>query len=186
VSEIEGAPSGERLPLRVVLETLAHLATTVGIFLLIYQLNSDASYKRSDRSLTLVDEYTAGRVSEYRAALLKPWLERADELEIIRRAGGARQEEVDALVELTLEAHDAKHPEDRIDLAVHELGSFFDRVQLCISSSVCDRRIALDYFRGPAVQYHCLYGPVLAKQAVTLGTPELGTGLARLRGASKC
>jgi hypothetical protein len=179
-----GPPEGRRM--RSLLETLSYVATTVGIFLLIFQLSSDASYKKSERSLSLVNEYIGGKIGDYRVVLLKPWIERKQELEIIRNAGGAKQEDVDAFVEFVMKSHDAKYPADRIEIAVHELGSFFDRVQLCITSAVCDRKIALDYFRSPATQFHCLYGTVLAKQGISLGTPELGTGLVRLRSGKKC
>jgi hypothetical protein len=186
MSEVGDAPHSQSPSLRAILEMLSHLATTVGIFLLIYQLSNDASYKKSERSLAFVNEYIGGAIAGYRVALLKPWMERGEELEIIRRAGGARREDVQAFVEFALTAHDAQHPEDRVKLAVHELGSFFDRVELCVASSVCDPKVIHDYFRAPATQFHCLYGTVLMKQAVTLGSPELGSGLVRLRGDKKC
>jgi hypothetical protein len=132
-----------------------------------YRENSQAD--KVNITLKYLDRFQEDRIFKARGDLDAAWNARREEVFAL-----LQQPDGEAKLESFLEKTIA---ESGLDPAIATVMDFFDELQACTTSGLCDRETAIRFFGKYAYDFHGLLAPYIALQRKALRDLQIGSGV---------
>jgi hypothetical protein len=153
----------------------AHVSAAVGILLILLQFYADSNLRKREHSLRMIEQFDEDNLSTHRGALDRSWLEIGSVVSEINKGPGISAAEKDQLIEFALSKFDEKH-KTTVDLSIIEIVRFFDRVNVCIETSVCEKGILDEALQPYARDFYETYGKRI-RTLRGIGYADLGANM---------
>ncbi|NOD45904.1 hypothetical protein GS624_01115 [Ruegeria sp. HKCCD5849] len=153
---------------------LAGLALAAfGIWEYFATLRIEATRNAQSQTLEYIAEANSERHQQALQTLFEFWLRNSDVVELITTTG---QTEV-GFQAFFVNAIRNDPNGNNVVFAVRQIGRFFDELNICYSTSVCDQVSTLNFFCQDARNYASTYSPIFSLIGGQSGDQDLGNGL---------
>lgn len=164
---------------KISLETLSHIVVVLGVPLFFYQQYQETLRNKVEQSVQYYHQFQDESFSEKKYILLEPWL-RMNTQHIVTQ--GITQSAIDKMV------RDVALSNPKVIRAIIEMSSFYESLNQCVSTDLCDKKVASALFSVEANKIRCIYRPVIEDIGKKLNRESFANGLYKIANAhnSKC
>lgn len=135
----------------------------------IQQYRENSRAEQVDITLKYLERFQEDRIFTARSQLEAAWNARRGEVFALLQQPDGEAEFVQYL-EKTI-------ADNGLDPAIGTMMDFFDELQACTTSGLCDRDTAIRFFGKYAYDFHGLLAPHIARQRLELRDPQIGSGI---------
>ena len=163
------APSRLDLIIRIVSLCVAMF----GIFQYFHNITLDRSRRAAEASLGYVASYNGEDLKQQRRLLFEFWIRNGDALIWLEQHKVSGQE----YQSFMLSAFENDKKGRGLLESVYNIANFYDQVEVCRSTHICDSQVILNHFCPSATDFRDKYGPIFVQLGALSGTPNFAQGV---------